>query len=308
MGRLAVLWFIAYPALFILLPALGGATGGAGGAFAGALGSIALAGLFWPWLIGLFVLGLLALITRPRPRLEVRLPAPPVDSARPVEPAPSTKVCPMCAETVMGAARICRYCGHLFGEPSDKPVGASAEAVPPPASEVGGAPRPADPATPGHPAAAPAGLPGDSSARSDARVPAGPITAVQWPRLSRQAWAAGVALVAVIAFFATTTLLGPRDARRSASPQPAGATPNLVWVDGPFVPDPNAGPVLDQEKQYLFPLLKPCPRAGCEEAAPQPELLFLFIPNAPIPEKWRPCLRDPNGTACMAAVQTLYAP
>jgi Uncharacterised protein family UPF0547 len=171
MGCLATLWFIAYPVLFVLLPALGGATGGAGGAFAGALGSVALAGLFWPWLIGLFVLGLLALVTRPRQRLEVRLPAQQVHSARPVEPAPSTKACPMCAETVMVAARICRYCGHQFGEPSHEPVEALAQAVAPPSlPEGGGATRLAEPVAL---AATQAARPGDSSPLPDARVPAG---------------------------------------------------------------------------------------------------------------------------------------
>lgn len=30
-----------------------------------------------------------------------------------------TKVCPDCAETVLAAARVCRYCGHNFGEAGD---------------------------------------------------------------------------------------------------------------------------------------------------------------------------------------------
>ncbi len=90
-GYLALLWFIAYPVLFVILPVLGGATNGAGGAVAGALGSIALASLFWPWLIGLMVLALLALVTRPRQRFEVESVSP--DRARaealaPVAPAP----------------------------------------------------------------------------------------------------------------------------------------------------------------------------------------------------------------------------
>ena len=212
-GCLATLWFIAYPVLFVLLPALGGATGGAGGAFAGALGSVALAGLFWPWLIGLFVLGLLALVTRPSSRVEVRLPAQQVPAARPVEPAPSTKACPMCAETVMAAARICRYCGHKFTEASGEPVGVPAAALaPPPILQGGGALRPAESAAPGQPAATPADWPGDSSPWSDAKVRGGLTAAVRWPRLSRRAWATGVSLVLVtaIVFFAATTVLASR--------------------------------------------------------------------------------------------------
>jgi Uncharacterised protein family UPF0547 len=30
---------------------------------------------------------------------------------------PETKTCPDCAESVLAAARVCRYCGYRFGEP-----------------------------------------------------------------------------------------------------------------------------------------------------------------------------------------------
>jgi hypothetical protein len=290
MGCLATLWFIAYPVLFVLLPALGGATGGAGGAFAGALGSVALAGLFWPWLIGLFVLGLLALVTRPRQRLEVRLPAQQIHSARPVELAPSTKACPMCAETVMVAARICRYCGHQFGEPSHEPVEALAQAVAPPSLPGGGgATRLAEPVAL---AATQAARPGDSSPLPDARVPAGLITAVRWPRLSRRAWAAGVALVlvAAIVFFAATTLLASRQE-------------TLGTGLGPFVPDPSSSELLNaQEHAYLYQFIKPCPRAGCETATPDPRFGWAVNYEDPIPAEFQPCLTDPDGAACYRAV------
>lgn len=45
--------------------------------------------------------------------------------ARPPASAPSstTKVCPMCAETVQAAARICRFCRHEFpAEPAPPPT------------------------------------------------------------------------------------------------------------------------------------------------------------------------------------------
>ena len=34
--------------------------------------------------------------------------------AQKLTPAPADKVCPACAETVKGAAQVCRYCGHRF--------------------------------------------------------------------------------------------------------------------------------------------------------------------------------------------------
>lgn len=34
--------------------------------------------------------------------------------AQKLAPAPADKVCPDCAETVKGAAQVCRYCGHRF--------------------------------------------------------------------------------------------------------------------------------------------------------------------------------------------------
>jgi hypothetical protein len=100
----------------------------------------------------------------------------------------------------------------------------------------------------------------------------------------------------------------PRPTARPTKKPAAVPTPNGFFNDGPFVPDPNGGSVLEQQKQYLIPMLKPCPRSGCENDPTQPELLFLFTPGAPIPSPWKPCLRDPEGARCLAALDTLYAP
>lgn len=109
---LFLLWLLAYPALLVLPPLLGG-TQGAGGLAVGVLGSFAAAGLFLPWLVGLVILGLVYVLFRPsgtvvvvhRPRPLASRAAPPDD----------TKICPRCAETVKAAALVCRFCGHEFG-------------------------------------------------------------------------------------------------------------------------------------------------------------------------------------------------
>jgi len=82
-----------------------------------------------------------------------------------------------------------------------------------------------------------------------------------------------------------------------------GPSPNLFWIYGPFVADPEGGPVVDQQKAYLLDGIKPCPRAGCEDSPTEPEFLFLFNDD-PIPALWVPCLSDPEGADCHAA---LYA-
>lgn len=35
-------------------------------------------------------------------------------TAQKLQPPPADKVCPDCAETVKGAAQVCRFCGHRF--------------------------------------------------------------------------------------------------------------------------------------------------------------------------------------------------
>jgi len=86
-----------------------------------------------------------------------------------------------------------------------------------------------------------------------------------------------------------------------------GPSPNLFWIYGPFVADPEGGPVVDQQKAYLLDGIKPCPRAGCEDSPTELEFLFLFNDD-PIPALWVPCLSDPEGTECHAAIYTDLGP
>src|SRR5581483_2419084 len=41
----------------------------------------------------------------------------------PTHPVPAEKTCPQCAETVKGAALVCRYCGHRFYEEAESFAG-----------------------------------------------------------------------------------------------------------------------------------------------------------------------------------------
>jgi hypothetical protein len=63
-----------------------------------------------PWLWGLALgwIGVLILVNAPKPRPVVIAPF-----SGPAAP-PTTRPCPMCAEAVQRAAKVCRHCGHQF--------------------------------------------------------------------------------------------------------------------------------------------------------------------------------------------------
>ncbi len=74
-------------------------------------------------------------------RVAGAVPKPAPSSAVPAtEDASATKVCPDCAEVVLAAARICRFCRHEFPAPAplpiDEPVAAAAPLAAPEAAPV----------------------------------------------------------------------------------------------------------------------------------------------------------------------------
>lgn len=93
----------------------------------------------------------------------------------------------------------------------------------------------------------------------------------------------------------------PKDAGATAAASPAslrmsGATP--------FEYDPTSNFSRNwQEHQFLYYFIKPCPRAGCENASPDPYWDWMRGDwNEPVPVAFLPCLSDPNGSACYNAV------
>jgi uncharacterized paraquat-inducible protein A len=95
----------------------------AGGRGHGQVPQIFFTNLLFGWT---FVGWAIALIWALRKRTEVAV-APASTTVPPQfqpqssqSPSSESKVCPRCAETVKLAAKVCRYCGHDFGEAETK--------------------------------------------------------------------------------------------------------------------------------------------------------------------------------------------
>ena len=221
--------------------------------------------------------------------------------------------CPKCGTPRVGAFRFCRSCQFDFDE-----IAGGAGAAPPspiPSSGPDTTPRSYTEnagttwtATPTTPAAA-TGRRSPLSPRGVlAIVAVGLAGAVVGLGLLLASGGAGVFGPAAPA--ATTSAVTAATEQPAVAPtlEPTamatpGPSPNLFWIYGPFVADPEGGPVIDQQKAYLLDAIKPCPRAGCEDSPTEPEFMFLFNDD-PIPALWMPCLSDPEGADCHAA---LYA-
>jgi len=94
-------------------------------------------------------------------------------------------------------------------------------------------------------------------------------------------------------------------ATRRPTPRPSVSTcdPNAGGEGPPFAFDPSSSDSLHwQEHVYLYTFIKPCPRAGCEEASPDPRFAWMDDWEGPIPKEFQPCLTDPGGAACDCAV------
>ena len=82
-----------------------------------------------------------------------------------------------------------------------------------------------------------------------------------------------------------------------------GAAPAAVGGGSSFVFDPSSSDSLNaQEHQYLYTFIKPCPRAGCETASPDPRFAWMGDWEAPVPAEFQPCLTDMNSDACSRAI------
>lgn len=89
-------------------------------------------------------------------------------------------------------------------------------------------------------------------------------------------------------------------------PAPPAASVGPMNSDGtvPFSPDPSSSQSLNyQEHQYLYSFIKPCPRAGCENASPDPRWDWMRDWEASIPPVFLPCLDDPMSGTCQQAIQ-----
>lgn len=81
-----------------------------------------------------------------------------------------------------------------------------------------------------------------------------------------------------------------------------GAMPGIDF----FSFDPALGTtLLQQQKEYLLDIIKPCPRAGCETSTIAPSLAWLDDPVATIPPALDVCFARSASQACQDAVSSL---
>ena len=97
------------------------------------------------------------------------------------------------------------------------------------------------------------------------------------------------------------SLLMTRDGGRTWSG--VGAAGPAGGDGSSFVFDPSSSDSLNaQEHQFLYSAIKPCPRAGCETASPDPRFAWMRDWEAPVPAEFQPCLTNINGDACSRAI------
>jgi hypothetical protein len=81
-----------------------------------------------------------------------------------------------------------------------------------------------------------------------------------------------------------------------------GAAPAPVGGGTAFAFDPSSSDSLNaQEHTFLYTLIKPCPRAGCENASLDPRFAWMTDWEAPVPAEFLPCLTDISSDACARA-------
>ena len=106
--QVLAIWAVAYPILSIL-PLLSGGTSSTGSTAVGAFASLLVASaLFFPWIVGIIVLGVLVLVA-PAPMPVIRRRGSPLD-----------RTCPNCGGDIdPNRTWICNRCGEPFAE---KPI------------------------------------------------------------------------------------------------------------------------------------------------------------------------------------------